>query len=518
MNNPLVTAAIGSDREMLLNMIGSALTVGVSVYNLNNELLYKNDIFRDWTPKLHVDKRLWLEQMLPLLNKEQYNLYKDVSHSWIFSHALGKDIEIEVGYHGTSIFFLLKYSPLLNDDKDIVGLIETVDNVTDKKELDKSLNHARKFETVGRLASGIAHDFNNILQVINGHSEILIESRKSDEKLVRSLEIIFSAGQKASALTRQLLLFSRRQQGEFKSLNLGEMVCNMQKILTRMLGEDINMSLRINDQGLHISGDETQIEQIIMNLAVNARDAMPSGGKINIDIERCSVTEDDKSLYNYIKEGQYILMKFTDSGCGIPEHVLEHIFEPFYTTKEEGKGTGLGLATAYHIVKNHQGYIIVDSRINIGTCFRLYFPLSQEEKCIDVAEHEFKTEQNAEISVLILEDDANVSEFTSQVLSQYGYNVTCVSSVKQANEVVSNATFDLFLIDIVLPDGDGVAFLESLNANNANAAFVLSSGYTEDKPQIQSTISKGYSFLHKPFTIVSLLQACSTALQKKQSC
>jgi len=502
---------------LLLQQFSSAFPGGIMVCDMEGSVYFRNNVFDNWLPGHKTDSSLWYNQLQPYIIKEQLpdSAYLDSPVKWLLDNKTGQDIELEIIYLGQTIFFKIRVYPLLDDKNKLSGLIEISENITEQKRVEKSLEHARRFETVGRLASGIAHDFNNILQVINGHSEMLIESRKDDSRLMHSLEIILTSGQKASALTRQLLLFSRRQQSDFKQINLGKQLVNMQKILSRMLGEDITMYFQCNDQDLYIDADESQIEQIIMNLAINARDAMPEGGIINIKTDFCEIDAAMLTKLPFSKSGKYVCLSFADNGCGIAQDVLEHIFEPFFSTKEAGRGTGLGLASTYGIVKQHQGFIHVESSLENGTVFMIYFPLSEMKKQAEIECPDYIPQPGCKKRVLIIEDDENVQDLAVQVLTQYDYQVTSVFNLAQAVSIAQKELFDLFLIDVVLPDGNGVDLIESLTGKNAKAAFILSSGYTEDKPQIKNTIYKGYSFLHKPYTINSLLQACSEALNSK---
>jgi two-component system cell cycle sensor histidine kinase/response regulator CckA len=253
---------------------------------------------------------------------------------------------------------------------------------------------------------------------------------------------------------------------------------------------------------------------------------MPDGGEICINIDLCDIDADQIAIsleartglsvpQPFSKTGKFLCLSFSDTGCGIPRDIVDHIFEPFFTTKEAGRGTGLGLATVYSIIKQHQGFITVDSVISEGTRFKIFFPVSASQKQADAFFAEPAPVPCGKESVLIIEDDELVRDLASQVLSNFGYKVQCVSNLNQANSIIKTNRFDLFLIDIVLPDGNGVDFIETIKDDNAHAAFILSSGYTEDKPQIKHTIHKGYSFLHKPYTINSLLNACKDALKNK---
>jgi len=277
------------------------------------------------------------------------------------------------------------------------------------------------------------------------------------------------------------------------------------------------MQFECNDSDLFVEADESQFEQIIMNLAINARDAMPEGGSITIKTAFCEIDENMHRELPFTQPGKYVRLSFTDSGCGIPEEALDHIFEPFYSTKEVGRGTGLGLATIYGIVKQHKGFIFVENTSETGTTFTICLPLSDNVCEPETSIPDYVPQPGMKKRILIVEDEQTVQDLAVEVLTRYDYNVTCASSLAQARDLAKQNIYDLFLIDIVLPDGNGVSLLETLQGKNAEAAFILSSGYTEDKPQIKNTIYKGYSFLHKPFTINSLLQACSEALQKKNT-
>ena len=501
---------------LLLQQFSSVLPFGIMVCDLDGNVYFRNNIFEQWTPQHEMDDSLWFNQLQPYLAQEMQPdaTYFDSPVKWLLDNKCGQTIELQTSYRSRNIFFKICVYPLLDEKNKLCGLIEVTENITEQKQVEHSLEHARRFETVGRLASGIAHDFNNILQVINGHSEMLIESRKDDSRLMHSLEVILTSGQKASALTRQLLLFSRRQQTNYKSVNLGGHLVGMQKILSRMLGEDITMHFLCNDQEMFIEADESQLEQIIMNLAINARDAMPEGGTIHIVTDFCEIDKSSQKEIPFIQPGKYIRLSFADSGSGIAQEDLEHIFEPFFSTKEPGRGTGLGLSTIYGIVKQHNGFILAESPPGAGTTLKIYFPLSTAVRQPEAECQIYLPQPGCQKRILIVEDEITIQELAVDVLTQYDYQVTCADSLSRAIDLADKNEFDLFLIDIVLPDGNGITLIENLKGKNSQAAFIFSSGYTEDKPQIKNTIYKGYAFLHKPFTINSLLQACSEALKK----
>ncbi len=498
------------------SLTDSYLPVGIMISDRNGDVFYRNGIFEKWLPDFPINNQLWFMQMQPFLENESDSVKSDCFNSLdcYLINSQENTTDVTISWQNHKHYFNISRYSITDELSNILGFVEITENNTSYKFLENLLNQSRRFETVGRLASGIAHDFNNILQVINGHSEILLETYKKDHKLNRSLDIILTSGQKASALTRQLLIFSRRQKNEFKKLNLGFIVKNMHKLLDRMLGEDICMTIDYRDEKEMIEGDESQIEQIIMNLAVNARDAISTSGKISMTIE-ISTTLPDKIISSSITHAEkYVKMTFSDNGCGMSQEVVEHIFEPFFTTKEFSSGTGLGLATVYSIVKQHQGFIQVESQPGKGTSFYLYFPVAGSVPIEDIEELWEKASHGSQEKVLIIEDDDLVRDLATQVLVTNGYCVQSTSNLTQAHKILENERFDLFLIDIVLPDGNGVDFVEHVKLIQPHASFILSSGYTEDKPQIKQTISKGYTFLHKPYTINALLSACRDALIK----
>lgn len=510
--------AVSPHSLLLLEQIGSLFPFGLMISSPDGIPYYQNEVFLRWMPDYRMENKLWFVQMQPYLDLDTQAQTTTLPTKLNIATELEiSPTEIVVNWQNQRFFYRIKTSALYNEQNEICCLIEITENITDLRHLEFSLQQSRKFETVGRLASGIAHDFNNILQVINGHSEMLLDSYQGYAKLQKSLDVILTSGQKASGLTRQLLLFSRKQNNEFKLLSIGKMCSNMQKIISRMLGEDITMHLNSDSEALYFEGDESQVEQIIMNLAINARDAMPDGGKISITIDAHEIEEHDYSAAPHSKPGKYVRFQFSDTGIGMPSEVIEQIFEPFFTTKDSGHGTGLGLATVYSIVKQHRGIITVESELGAGTTFRIYFPLCKSAAEAAEAEIEVAVPSGGMEKVLIIEDDELVRDLAYQVLNNHGYQVQFAANLAQAFKIMESERFDLFLIDIVLPDGSGVDFIERYQNHHPDAAYILSSGYNDDKSQIKQTLAKGYTFLHKPYTISALLSACQDAMAAKKS-
>ncbi len=499
--------------SMFLNM-----PVGISFADRELEISFQNSIVYTWLPDMSRQIGLFIDKISDFGRVLDYA--PEIEHERIiktvFETGQNYEYSCEFAHQHRSYQFKFTLSPIRSaDNTAVVGLIEKVENLSEQHELAQALVQSKRFENVGRLASGIAHDFNNILQVIIGHCEILQTYVKDDEKLQRSLDIILTSGTKASSLTRQLLIFSRKQESEYKVFDPKNTISNLHKILARMVGEDICISVDSSKNKWHLSADESQIEQIFLNLTVNARDAMPLGGDFKISLSDCVLSELDCSKLSLTKPGKYILMRFLDSGTGIDSDKLEFIFDPFYTTKTSGKGTGLGLATVYSIVRQHQGIITVHSEVNVGSVFEIYLPAAEAASQSSVAPKlVYETESSYTDSILVVEDDLMVSDLASQVLSMHGYVVETAKDIREAIEKTDTASYDLYLVDIVLPDGSGVDLIEYLKEKYPNAAFLLSSGYTEDKPQIKRALDDGYEFLHKPYTISTLLNTCRDLLDK----
>jgi len=509
--------------EQVLNSINTgifdSLPLGISIVNADLGIIYQNKSVDGWFPFLEAEPFLYLlkfaaagkamdfipQHELPYIQKTVFEEKRPYEYSCEFSHR-------HRSYH-----FKFTLSPLLDEDGKACAMMEVVENLSEQHELNQALVQSKRFENVGRLASGIAHDFNNILQVIIGHCEIMQTLIKDSERLQRSLDVILTSGKKASSLTRQLLIFSRKQESDYKAFDLKETVGNLQQILSRMVGEDISIELNCERNSWCINADESQIEQIFLNLTVNGRDAMPLGGKLSITLCDCILSETDCSKLNLTKPGKYVMIRFADTGTGIESDKLEYIFDPFFTTKGGGKGTGLGLSTVYSVVRQHHGIITVHSEVNVGTIFEIYLPAADMEKAIKIEEASHDSEATFTDSILVVEDDLMVSDLATQVLSIHGYMVETAKDIREAIEKTSKVKYDLYLVDIVLPDGSGVDLIEYIKERDANARFLLSSGYTEDKPQIKRAIDNGYDFLHKPYTISTLLNTCREVLDNKKT-
>lgn len=394
-------------------------------------------------------------------------------------------------------------------------LLESFIDISEKKTLEAQLIQAQKMEAVGRLAGGIAHDFNNLLMAISGHTELILMKMVKDNPLRRRIEEIKKAGERAASLTRQLLAFSRKQMLKPEILDLNQLVSGIESMLKRLIGEDIKFMSSFNPDLYKIRADAGQIDQIILNLAINARDAMPEGGELIIETENVSVDEQFCKVVPEAQPGEFVCLSIADSGIGMDQELTQHIFDPFFTTKESG--TGLGLSVVYGIVKQHGGWIKVYSAPGIGSNFQIFFPVVSIDSKDEIKEEisPKKLLGNGE-TILVVEDEDSVRKVTIEALKENGYVVTDVSSAEEALKAFEKhkRDFDVIFCDIVLPDKTGLQLVEELVSLKPELKILLTSGYPGQKSQWASINKKGYNFIQKPFTLISLLLAIKETLYK----
>ena len=383
-------------------------------------------------------------------------------------------------------------------------------DVSEKKKLEEQFLQAQKMEAIGMLAGGIAHDFNNILTVINGYSDMLLRKMEPDNPLIKYITHIRRAGERASHLTKQLLSFSRKQVFQTKSINLNAIISNMISMIQRIIGEHIEIITRLSTNLSLIKFDESKIEQIIMNMVVNAKDAMPVGGKLFIETRNVYLDEEYSERHLEAKPGEYVLLSIMDTGHGMTDEMLDHIFEPFFTTKEKGSGTGLGLATVYGIIKQANGHISVRSQEGQGTTFFLYFPKSAEPQS-DLLPTEDNTfllnELKGQETILVVEDDETVRQVVVETLTNHGYHVIEAINGIEALELygLHADKIDLIISDVVMPQMDGKKFRKKILETDPNCKFIFMSGYTDTSIMGFDELDS-VDFLQKPFKLTELLR------------
>jgi two-component system, cell cycle sensor histidine kinase and response regulator CckA len=398
--------------------------------------------------------------------------------------------------------------PLRDLDGQVSGAICMSLDITDRKQLEEQLRQAQKMEAVGRLAGGIAHDFNNLLMVIQGYGDLLVERLPTGDPLHRNAEQIQMAAQRASSLTRQLLAFSRKQMLAPKILNVHSVVADMEKILRRLIGEDVQLETSsVPDLGL-VKADRSQIEQVILNLAVNARDAMPQGGRLTIETANVELDASYSHPPAVLSPGKYVMLAVTDNGCGMDTETQTHVFEPFFTTKEKGKGTGLGLATVYGVVKQSGGYVWVYSEPGRGTSFKIYLPRIEERTVPAGREGVTETSppQRGSETILLVEDEKGVRELARDYLTTTGYTVVEAEDGHTALELAAMhvGPIHLLLTDVVMPGISGKELAERVGQIRPGIKILYMSGYTDQAVVHHGILENDAVLLQKPFTLTTL--------------
>ncbi|MDD5541660.1 MAG: ATP-binding protein [Acidobacteriia bacterium] len=388
---------------------------------------------------------------------------------------------------------------------------------SERKQLEKQLLQSQKMEAVGRLAGGIAHDFNNLLTIINGYSELLLQTMPPSDPRFNKVGEIREAGERAKTLIRQLLAFSRRQVLQPRIVSINEIVKGIQKMLQRLIGEDVEVSLSLASSLAPVKADPGQLEQVLLNLAVNSRDAMPQGGRLTIETDNVVLDETYAQSHAEVQPGPYVMMAVSDTGCGMDAETLTHVFEPFFTTKEQGKGTGLGLSTVYGIVEQSGGTLWVYSVPGQGTTFKIYLPAESEPVGVETAEVSRSESLQGTESVLVVEDDEGVRRLTCQILHLYGYKVLEASNGKEALEICRSygEPIHLTLTDVIMPHIGGRELAEQLVKIRPEMKVLYMSGYTDDTVIHQGLLHEGTPYLQKPFSALSLAQKVRQTLGKK---
>jgi two-component system, cell cycle sensor histidine kinase and response regulator CckA len=379
-------------------------------------------------------------------------------------------------------------------------------DITRRQMLEEQLRQSQKMEAVGRLAGGVAHDFNNLLTVITGYSQMSMEETAPGSSLHEHAQQVYEASQRAAALTRQLLAFSRQQVLQPQVVSLNKILESMQKMLSRLIGEDIRVRTICSKELALVKVDPAQIEQVILNLSINARDAMPKGGQLTLETDRAELDESYTKDHPWVKPGVYMRLTVSDNGVGMDEKTQARIFEPFFTTKETGKGTGLGLSMVYGVVKQSGGHIMVYSEPGHGTTFKLYFPIV--DKLEEGREGKLKAaaQRRGEETILIVEDDQALRELAKNILANQGYKVFAAQNPEEVREICKThgTKIDLLLTDVIMPQMSGKDVAQMCTATIPTLKVLYMSGYTSDVIMHHGVLEEGLAFLQKPFTPVSL--------------
>lgn len=490
-----------ADRETKLTKIFEASKDAIVITDLNGNILD----FNDAAAKMFGFKD---KSDVPDEVRSDLFYYHDISDREFILDKLeekGSIENFEVLFKkrdGTTFYGLLS-STIVKDEKgDILFIVSTIKDISEKRKLQEQLFQAQKMESIGRLSGSIAHDFNNILSVIYSSNQLIQMHSKNNPQIERYTTNIATGVEKARDFIRKLLSVSKRQPFETKVYDLNEILREEIKILRPTIREDIKIDLRTSETPLHVNIDRIQFTQIILNLTVNSMDAMPNGGEIVITTEKKSFDYEYTGKHPYVKAGNYACMSFSDTGMGIPEDIRDKIFEPFFTTKPEG--TGLGLATVYGVVQQHNGFINVYSEVGRGTTFRIYFPLAEAlEQKVD------KDKEETEIKlrrILLVEDNDEVRSVIEEILKTNGFEVYSFSNGLEALQRYEELkdSVDLCLFDIIMPSMGGFELYRRIKTINPNVKVLFMTGYADNLFQVQTILKEGQQIIHKPFGVEEL--------------
>ncbi len=494
------------EKDDFLSRMVEHISDGVMIDDQKGKIIYANDRFL----------KIFGLTSKDLLNMDPFRCvapeWRENVQDYHMRRLAGEDVpdrfEFEGLKKGGGRIWLEVGVAVVERDGVVQGTQSLVRDITSRKTLEAQLLQSQKLDAVGRLAGGVAHDFNNLLTVIKGHSEFILSDLPENHPLRPDAEEISKAADRASVLTRQLLAFSRQQILQPKVLNLSKVVSGLQRMLSRLLSEDIQLFTSFSQDVGCVLADESQIEQVIVNLAINARDAMESGGKLTIEVSNLDIDEHSLVINPDLHPGQYVQLSISDTGCGMNADTKARIFEPFYSTKLSDKGSGLGLAMVYGIIKQSNGVIEVSSEPEVGTTFNVYLPRVEGKHIPDEVQTIQGTESSKGESILLVEDDDALRSIVEQHLSREGYKVVSAVTAEEALEISEGSCgkFQLLLTDIVLPGINGVVLASQLKENGFNGGILYMTGYAKSD-MLPADIKMGdIKILNKPFSLAALNQ------------
>jgi PAS domain S-box-containing protein len=485
-------------------------------------IVYGPDLrYQVWNPYMEKMTGIPASDVLGLHPLEVFPSLRESGVMAMLEKALEGEISgtIDLPFHfpqtGRSGWATHTRGPLRNAQGEIIGVIGTIRDITGRKlaeeereRLQAQLYQAQKMEAVGHLAGGVAHDFNNILTIINGYCALLQMNMAKDNPDRLMIAEITGAADRAAYLTHSLLAFSRKQVMTFQNIDLNLIVNKVEKMLRRIIGEDIRLQISVGQRPLNVNVDQLQIDQVLLNLATNARDAMPKGGEMNIKAEYGEIVEESLQTQYPVDSGRYAILTVSDSGCGMDEVTQQKIFEPFFTTKESGRGTGLGLSIVYGIVKQHGGYIYVTSETGSGTAFRIYLPLATAA-WEPVAENAVQAmPPSGDETILVAEDEEPIRNMIRAILTKYGYEVILAEDGQDAIDKfkANRRKIKLVLMDVIMPKKNGKEASEEIARLKKGVTFLFTSGYTADIIKSRSELDEDVELLMKPVDPNELLR------------
>ena len=503
-------SALRASNEFIRALFDSS-PVAIIATDLNLQVLQWNGAAErlfGWTAEEVIGKPYPLasETMLPEIARSRTRALREGRFIDVHAQRMRRD--------GSLVDLSLSVGVVRNAHSEPSGFVLLAADLSERAKLEAQLRHAQKMDAVGQLAGGIAHDFNNLLTVVTGYAGILLSELPKDEPIRPDIKEIMSAADRAGVLTRQLLAFSRQQMLEPRVLDLNDVVEGMEQMLRRVLPADIKVIMKLDRSLGWVNADPGQLEQVLMNLIVNARDAMPEGGELVIETRDARLDGTDGSECAGAKAGDYVTLAVSDTGCGIPEPMQSRIFEPFFTTKEYGKGTGLGLSTAHGIITQSGGYITVRSEPGVGATFKVYLPLVQSAPAVNVATAPVSTVTRGAETILLVEDDDAVRTTATRILERAGYTIYAAADGSEALAIHDRIGhgIDLLLTDMIMPEMSGGELTTRIREREPNVAVLVMSGYTEQTSLRQRLVDSGSTFIQKPFTPEGLTAKVREAL------
>jgi len=448
-----------------------------------------------------------------VIGKTVREVLPDIEESWIRRYGqvalTGEGIQFEDYFPALNRFYSIRaYSPRRGQ----FAVIFT--DITKQKQLEEQFRHAQKMDAIGRFAGGFSHDFNNQLTAIVGYADMIMSSLDESDPLYRMICKIRSAGIKSATLARQLLLFSRKHTLEMCNMNLNTSVSNLKRLFRRIIREDIELTIFLEPDLGVIQGDVTHIEQLLVNLAVNARDAMPSGGKLTIQTMNVTIDEEYVDMHPGFKNGEYVMISVSDNGIGMDAETREHILEPFYTTKGPEGRTGLGMSTVYDIVQQHNGHLLIHSEPGKGTTFKIYFPMSKKAALKDTGQEQERSLPNGTETILLVEDEEIVRKLATTILKALGYKVITASMPEKALLLIQKAKNKpaLLVSDVIMPQMNGKELFQQLEKIVPELRVLYISGYPGNVLENHGILGKEENFLPKPFSVRVFAQKVRTLL------
>jgi four helix bundle suffix protein len=509
------------NREYLLNKVFDVLPIGLWFADEKGRLIRGNP----------AGVKIWgAEPTVPI---EEYGVFKArhlpsgkeiTPDDWALAHTIRNGVTIEAelleidAFDGRKKIILNYTAPVLDDQGKIQGAIVVNHDITEREHLHAQLQQAQKMESVGRLAGGVAHDFNNMLAVILGYTEIAMDQVDPAQPLFAALQEIRKAAERSADLTRQLLAFARKQTIAPRVLDLNETVDGMLKMLRRLIGEDIDLVWKPGRNLGPVRVDPSQVHQLLANLCVNARDAIPGVGKVTIETDVAAFDEAWCATHTGVVPGEYVLLAFSDNGCGMDQETLGHLFEPFFTTKGVGKGTGLGLATVYGMVQQNNGFINVYSKPGQGTTFKVYLPRHATQTAPLSETAPGRSAERGDETILLVEDEPAILKMATMMLESLGYTVVGARTPGEAIRLAEAHAGGIHLLvtDVVMPERNGRDLAEHLLSLHANLKCLFMSGYTADVIALQGVLAAGVQFIQKPFSLKDLAAKVRQALGDEQ--